>query len=56
MEYALQFAALIGIDWSDKKHDICLVDAATGAQELSIIKHTPEALNEWALDLRTRFI
>ncbi len=55
MEHPLQFAALIGIDWSDKKHDICLVDTATGAQELSVIKQTPEALTEWALGLRTRF-
>ncbi|MCA1602177.1 MAG: IS110 family transposase [Acidobacteria bacterium] len=55
MEQPLQFAALIGIDWSDNKHDICLVDTATGAQELSVVKHTPEALNEWAQTLRARF-
>lgn len=55
MDHSLPFAALLGIDWSDSKHDICLVDTATGAQELSIIKHTLEALNEWALGLRTRF-
>ncbi len=55
MEQPLQLAALAGIDWSDKKHDICLVDTQTGAQELSVVKHTPEALNEWARDLRTRF-
>lgn len=24
------FAAFVGIDWSDKKHDLCLVEAATG--------------------------
>ena len=55
MEHPTELAALVGIDWSDKKHDICLVDTQTGAQELFIIKHTPEALNEWALGLRTRF-
>src|ERR1044072_4187632 len=49
------FAAFVGIDWSDKKHDLCLVDAATGKKEFSILKHTPEALNEWALKLRSRF-
>lgn len=48
-------AALIGIDWSDTKHDICLVDSATGSQERSIIKQQPEALDEWVRDLRTRF-
>lgn len=49
------FAAYIGIDWSDAKHDVCLVDTATGCQELSIIKQTPESLDEWARSLRTRF-
>ena len=55
MEHPIEFAALVGIDWSDTKHDLCLVDTATGTQELSVISHTPEALNEWALGLRTHF-
>lgn len=55
MEQPLQLAALVGIDWSDTKHDICLVDTQTGTQELSVIKHTPESLDEWARSLRTRF-
>jgi transposase len=55
MEHPTELAALVGIDWSDKKHDVCLVDTATGAQELSIIKQTPEALHAWAQTLRTRF-
>ena len=49
------FAAYVGIDWSDKKHDLCLVEATTGRKEFTMIKHTPEALNEWALELRARF-
>jgi transposase len=55
MAHPPELAALVGIDWSDKKHDVCLVDTQTGAPELSIIKQTPEALNEWAQTLRTRF-
>ena len=50
-----QFAALVALDWADKKHDVCLYDQATGQREQRIIKHTPEALQEWALGLRTRF-
>jgi transposase len=50
-----EFAAFVGIDWSDKKHDVCLVEAATGRKEFSIIKQSPQALNDWALQLRTRF-
>ena len=54
-QLAEHFAALIGIDWSDTKHDVCLVDTATGSLEPSVIKHTPESLNEWARGLRQRF-
>ncbi len=25
-----EHAAYLGIDWADKKHDLCLLDAATG--------------------------
>ncbi|MCA1606514.1 MAG: IS110 family transposase [Acidobacteria bacterium] len=55
MEQAPHFAAYIGIDWSDQKHDVCVVDSSTGYQELTAIKHQPEAIAEWALGLRTRF-
>ncbi len=48
-------AAFIGIDWSDAKHDVCLVDTATGRQQLSVISHKPEALDEWATELRKRY-
>lgn len=50
-----EYAAFVGFDWADKKHDICLVDAASGKKEFSVIKHTPQALQEWATSLRTRF-
>jgi transposase len=47
-------AAFVAIDWSDAKHDICLLDVATGKQEASLLKHTPEALEAWATAWRTR--
>jgi hypothetical protein len=49
------FAAFVAIDWSDAKHDICLLDVATGKKEAGILKHTPEELEAWATALRTRF-
>jgi transposase len=49
------FAAYIGWDWSDGKHDVCLQCAEGGAHEPSQIKHSPEAIDEWARELRTRF-
>lgn len=49
------FAAYIGLDWSDGKHDLCLQDADTGVREPAQIEHSPEAIDEWARGLRTRF-
>lgn len=50
-----KFAAYIGMDWSDQKHDVCLVDAATGDKEFLVLRHTPEAIEAWAASLRQRF-
>ena len=50
-----QFAAFIGIDWADAKHDLCLQKFGCEKLESSILKHTPEAIEEWASALRRRF-
>ncbi|MGA9994633.1 MAG: IS110 family transposase [Pyrinomonadaceae bacterium] len=50
-----QYAALIGIDWADQKHDICLIDPQTGRREASQLRHLPNSLDEWANALRARF-
>lgn len=49
------YAALIGIDWADSKHDICLIDPQTGRRESSVLRHSPKAIDEWATALRARF-
>ena len=49
------FAALIGIDWADKKHDVCEHPIHTNKHHYSIIKSTPEALHEWAMSLKKRY-
>lgn len=50
-----EFAALVGIDWADRKHDICLQVAATGAREFLVLDHGPEAIDDWANARRVRF-
>lgn len=50
-----QYAALIGIDWSDQKHDLCLIETATGKREASILPHSPQKIDEWATTMRARF-
>ena len=51
----LEFAALVGIDWADQKHDVCLLDVATQEQQHFVLTHTPEAIDDWAAELRQRF-
>jgi transposase len=50
-----EYAALVAIDWADQQHAVCLLDLSTGQRESTIVKHTPQALQEWALGLRQRF-
>src|SRR5215475_14542698 len=49
------FAAFIGIDWADAKHDGCLQAAGTAKRECFQLEHTPEAIDAWVTTLRTRF-
>ena len=50
-----EYAAYLGIDWADKKHDLCLLDAATGKKTQLVIQHTPEAIAEYFTSLRARY-
>jgi transposase len=54
-EEASAFAALVGIDWADRKHDVCLQVPGTDAIEASVLEHRPKAIEEWAHKLRERF-
>lgn len=47
--------AWIGIDWADEKHDVSVYDVATGNQEALTIRQSPEALQEWLGQLRSRY-
>jgi transposase len=50
-----EFAAFIGIDWADRKHDVCLQVAGSAQRECFSLTHTPEAIDSWVRTLRTRF-
>jgi transposase len=52
---SVPFAAFVGIDWADKKHDVCLAVAGANSRERSILEHKPAAIQAWADKLRERF-
>ena len=51
----IEFAAFVGVDWADAKHDICL-QAVTGEErEFAVLAHRPAAIDAWASSLQQRF-
>src|SRR5688572_11841848 len=48
------YAAFVGIDWADQKHDVCLVVAGSDGYERSVLAHRPQAIERWAHGLRER--
>jgi hypothetical protein len=48
-----EFAAFVGIDWADRKHDICLQVPGTDAVEASVLEHRPKAIEEWPTSCAT---
>jgi transposase len=46
------YELVIGLDRSDKKADLCLIDTRTGGRQSLTIDTAPEALWEWLLELR----
>lgn len=50
-----QFDAIIGVDWADRKHDICLFDPHSKKTEFSQIKHDTKAIEAWVHQLKSRF-
>ena len=51
----IELAALIGVDWADQKHAVCLSVVGSDQLEQSTLDHTPEALADWIANLRQRF-
>jgi transposase len=49
------FDLAIGLDRSEKKADLHLIELATGTHHQQQIKTTPETLQQWVLQLRQRY-
>jgi len=50
-----QFTALIGIDWADKKHDVCVQATASGKRQSYQVPHKAEKLDKWARSLQRQY-
>lgn len=45
---------IVGIDWADREHAVCLVDPQ-GRETVSSLPQSPEDIDEWASELAVRF-
>ena len=50
-----RFAAFVGLDWADQKHDVCLSVGDSKQVEYAVVQQTPEAIDTWACRMRERF-
>jgi hypothetical protein len=50
-----EFAAFVGINWADRKHDVWLLAGGSDRPELSVLPHRPGAIAQRAEGLRQRF-
>ncbi|MGB8701481.1 MAG: IS110 family transposase, partial [Thermosynechococcaceae cyanobacterium] len=48
-------AAYIGIDWSDRKHDLCVYDVISQTQSYLQLEHRAEVIEAWVNGLRDRY-
>lgn len=52
---SVPFKAFVGIDWADKKHDVCIQQAGTETFEFDCVPHRPSELDAWARGLKKHF-
>src|SRR5260370_10141686 len=50
-----EFAALIGLDWGDRRHAVALLGIGSQTTETTTLSHSPEALHAWLQHLHQRF-
>ncbi len=49
------YSAFVGIDWADKKHDVCICPRDSDTREFDVIHHRVEAIDAWVKGLHQRF-
>ena len=50
-----QFTAIIGMDWADRKHDVCVQATASRQRKTYQIQHKADKIDEWARSLYRRY-
>jgi hypothetical protein len=48
------FSAYVGLDWADKKHDICVQVKDEESRAFSVISHSTESIHDWVKALHKK--
>ena len=49
-----KFAISVGLDWANKKHDVCVQIGDSDERNFEVISHTPETTDIWLNELRKK--
>ena len=55
MKPSAEYAAVVGLDWADQKHDVCLLVPGAAQPERAVLRHSAETIAAWVAQLRQRF-
>jgi transposase len=49
-----KFSIFVGLDWANKKHDVCFQIGVSDERSFDVISHTPESIDTWLNELRKK--
>ena len=49
------YSVYVGIDWADKKHDVCICPRDSDTREFDVIRHHVKAIDAWVKDMHQRY-
>lgn len=47
MPHNNEFSVFIGLDWANRKHDVCVQKKGETSRDFKVIAHSPEAIEQW---------
>ncbi len=55
MKTEVKYAVYVGLDWADKKHDVCIQSNGQTQREFFVIEHSPESIDRWVKSLHKKY-
>ena len=49
-----KFSIFVGLDWANKKHDVCVQVGDSEKRSFEVISHSPESIDTWLKELHLK--